>query len=307
MNTKYRIGILGLGGVGGFIGAMLADYYKDNNDVEIIFIARGENLKAIKENGITLQRDNEVIKAKPSIASDKLKEIGKLNLLLCCVKGYSLDEAVSNVKECIDGNTIILPLLNGVDAPEKIKKIVPDSNTLEGCIYIVSKIIEPGIIKESGLQHRVFAGMNSDEFNTEGFSFLKNAGINISLKENIEKAVWEKFIFISPLATATSYFNSRVGKILENEEKRQTLLILLDEIKLIADARGLMYEDDIALKSFEKIKALPYHNTTSMHNDFKKGGKTELESLTGYIIKQAEKYNITLPVYKKLYEELKKK
>lgn len=307
MNSKYRIGILGIGGVGGFIGGMLADFYKANNDAEIIFIARGENLNAIKKHGLVLQRDEITINAVPSIASENADEIGTLDLLICCVKGYSIEESLSKIKPCITENTIILPLLNGVDAPEQIRKIVPHAKILDGCIYIVSKIIEPGIVKESGFQHRIFAGMNSPEFNTRGFNFLKEAGLNVSLRENIENTVWEKFIFISPLATVTSYLNMNIGEILENEERTNMLMSLLKEIKSVADAKGIIFEEDIVEKSFKKMQALPYQNTTSMHNDFKKGGKTELESLTGYVVRNAGELNISVPIYEKLLGELRGK
>ncbi len=94
MMGKFRIGLLGIGGVGGYFGAKLAYYYQQSNELEIIFIARGENKNVIRQQGITLITPDDRLVAHPSIVSDDVHEIGKIDLLLCCIKVYQLEEAL---------------------------------------------------------------------------------------------------------------------------------------------------------------------------------------------------------------------
>ena len=283
--SKFRIAVLGIGGVGGFVGGKLADYYKDSDEVEIIFLARGKNGKAIKENGLKLITSEKTIIVRPSIITNSPETLGAVNLVICCVKGYSLEESLKMIKPCVTTYTLIFPLLNGVDAPERIRKIIPNANVVDGCIYIISKLIEPGVVKESGIQQKIFCDYSSVEFTEQALKILQSADIKIISRGDIQEVVWEKFIFISPMATLTSYLDLPIGGILESYDHKNLLLNLLKEVKSIADAKGIFYDEDIIEKTIGRMKALPYSSTTSCIAIIKGKGKTEVESLTGYVVR----------------------
>lgn len=308
MTPPFKIAILGIGGVGGYIGGKLAGHYKNSNDIEIIFIARGENKKAIKSNGLKLITPGGEQIIHPSITTDKPEEAGPVDLIICCVKSYDLENSIESLRPCISRETIILPFLNGVDASERIKKIFSRAEVWEGVVYIVSRLIAPGIIKKSGNINQFYFGsaFAVREKLERIQAIFKSAGIKSEIPENILQTLWEKFLFISPLATLTSYLNLSVGGILSNTENSELLFNLLNEAVTIAKAKKVTLTENIIQKTMEKFKSLSPEITSSMHSDFQKGNKAEVNSLTSYIVLAGNGLSIPTPYYSKILPELKK-
>lgn len=297
-----KIGILGLGGVGGYFGGLLAKAYQKSDDVEIIFIARGETQKAIAENGLKIVTDDSETIVYPNLVSDNPSEIGVLDYLICATKTYDIEESFTSLKSCIKKETIILPLYNGVDAQERIKKIIPDNEVLQGCVYIVSMIFSPGTIRRIGFYEKLFFGSKTASFSKmeELQNILQKAKIESYLVENIEETVWEKFIFISALASATSYLNQNIGEILSNSESKVTYIELLHEIEDVAQAKGLKLPHDIVAQSIQKLEKSPKEATSSMHRDLLAGKNTEALSLTQFVVNEGKKYGVKTPLYEKI-------
>jgi 2-dehydropantoate 2-reductase len=302
-----RIGILGIGGVGGYFGGLLAEKYTGSGNTEIVFIARPPTAKIINEKGLRLITPEAERIIFPDLVSSDSKEIGLLDYLVCTTKSYDLEEGVASIKDCIHANTIVLPLLNGVDAKERISRICPDAIVIDGCVYIVSYIKEAGVIEKTGNIHKLYFGSDTAPANRmkELEKIFLDAGIDCILSGNIQTTVWEKFIFISPLASLTSYADLSIGEIRTNDTYNAKLLLLIEELKSIADAKGIRLPENIIDLTLKKIAKLPHEATSSMHRDFKKGGKTEYRSLTAYAADNGKKLNIATPEFDMILEEFK--
>ncbi|MGZ4034115.1 MAG: ketopantoate reductase family protein [Bacteroidia bacterium] len=302
MSKKFRIGIIGIGGVGGFFGGKLAAAYKNSDEVEIIFIARGANKEAIEKNGLKIISPTKETVVYPSMISDDYSKIGILDLLIISVKNYDLESILQMIQPSLNKQTIILPLLNGVDASDKIKQNYPEQEVWEGCVYCITRVIEPGIIKESGRAHSLYFG--STDKNSSSLklvlSIFSKAEINAHLSENIIQTIWEKFIFISVIAALTCYFDEPMGAILENEDHKNILLQLLSEIYSIAEAKNIFLPKDIIQTTVKKMESLPYETYSSMHFDYKNGNRTEYKSLIEYIILSGNDLKISTPAYDKI-------
>lgn len=302
-----RIAIAGIGGVGGYFGGMLAKHFQHSEEVEIVFIARGENEKAIRENGLRMETTQGNFTVFPKIVSSHPDEIGKPDLLICCTKSYDLENTLLGLSACVKPETVFLPLLNGVDSSARIRKLFPENTCWDGCVYLVARLIAPGILKETGGIARLFFGMENG--NTELLrkteSIFKAAGIEAAFHENIHAVIWEKFVFISCIATITSYANLIFGPMLKDENCRKQIELLLDEVYSLAKAKAIGLPEDIIPKTLKKIYALPDDTTSSMHSDFQKGKETELESITGYVVNEARLLHLNLPVFEMMYAELK--
>ncbi len=309
MNKKFRIAILGIGGVGGYFGGKLAAYFANSKTVEIIFIARGENAKAIKENGLKVITTHSQLIAKPHLVSNEANEIGAVDVFLICTKAYDLDGSIVKFEDCIAEQTAILPLLNGVDNSERIKHIVQNAEVWQGCAYIASRLIEPGIIKvDSEIKLLQFGSSGGNKEKLKLFEkLLKSAEIDVELKNDIDKTIWEKFIFISSLATLTSFLDTNAGGINASGENLKLLSDLITEVTNLAKVKKNNVDDNISQITFERIKGMNGEITSSMHSDFQKKGKTELESLTGFVVKESESLGLAAPNYQSLYTELKKR
>ena len=302
-----RIGILGLGGVGGYFGGLLAKAYAESESIEIVFIALGETQSAIAKNGIKVISDESEFVAFPDLVSNDPKVIGKLDYLICATKTYDIEESLLSIQKCIKKSTVILPLYNGVDAPERIQTLFPDNEVLQGCAYIVSYIKSPGLIRKLGHFEKLFFGSMTTSLSKLNAlqSIFENAGIQSHLSDTIEETVWEKYIFISPLASATSYLNQNIGEIVNSETNRKFYVALLNEITLVAAVKGLAIPNDIILQTIQKLQKSPQDATSSMHRDILAGHKSELVSLTEFVIKEGEKYEVETPTYQLVFDRLK--
>ncbi len=300
MANKIKIVIIGIGAVGGYFGGMLAKKYAGNNEVEISFVARGSHLKKIQQEGLKIINGENTFISKLYLATENAEEIGIADFIIVCTKSYDLEAAILQLKPCIDKKTILMPLLNGVDSVERIKGILPENQVLSGCVYIISQLKEAGTIEVTGNVQSLFFGtdnaVNQEQRILE--KILKEADIKATLTPNISTIVWEKFIFISSIATATSYYDCCVGKLMEEHE--ETLINLIDEVTEIALAKGIQLDAEIKIKTFNKQKSLPYDTITSMHRDFMKGGKTEYVSITKYVSDWGKNLNIKTPAFDKI-------
>ncbi len=301
-----KIAVTGIGGVGGFFGGLLAKYY-DGSSTEIFFIARGENAQVIQERGLQMQTMNGNFTVHPKKVTSDPSQIGTVDILLCCTKGYDLEDAIVQCLPCINNKTILLPLLNGVDAKERIAKIYPENEIWDGCVYLVSRLEKPGVVKETGNIRKLFFGSeNGQPERLEAIEkIFLDAGIDATWSENIEETIWEKFLFISPIATLTSYLDKTIAKIFSDGESEKLLQQLLGEIKGVADAKGILLPENTTRNNIDKMRSLPAGTTSSMHSDFIKGGRTELESLTGHVVRLAESLGVSTPVYIKMFEKLR--
>lgn len=304
--AKTNIIVAGVGGVGGFFGGKLAAHYAQSETVDVHFLARGENEKVIKEKGLLLETTEGTFTAYPKNVSHDPAAFGIADFIICSTKAYNLEESIEQLKPSIDINTVILPLLNGVDSYDKIKSILPDNEVWDGCVYIVTRLSEPGVVKETGnISFLDFGARKGSPEKLELFEkLLKEAGIKARFSANIMDAIWKKYSFISTVATLTFYLDSSIGAILENQENKKLLLFLLEELKAVADAHGINLPEDIIQKNIEIMASLPYETTSSMHSDFLNGKPTELDSITGYVVRLGKELRVPVPTFDMIYSSL---
>ncbi|WP_455638625.1 ketopantoate reductase family protein [Parabacteroides sp.] len=301
---KIKIAISGIGGVGGYYGGLLAANYQNSDDVDIYFISRGENLKAIRENGIQIKRSYRKITGIPKLATDNPEEIGQVDYLFCCTKSYDLEDNLRHLSPIIGKQTVIIPLLNGANISEQIQQILPDCRVWKGCVYIGARLISPGLVEKFTLKDKLLFGSTTDdkEQQQELRSLLSSARILATIPDDIDFEIWKKFFMISTAATITSYFNVPINEVID---KHMDFFITLGyELQSVAEAKGIALPDDIVFSSIKSQQMMPSGSTTSMHADFKRGGKTEIETLTGYVIHEAKALGLEVPTYQFMYKGL---
>ena len=304
---KTKIVFVGLGGVGGYYGGMLAKQYADNPEIEIYFVARGAHLRKVQENGLTLITEKGTFQVHPTLATNDVTEIGTADYIIMTPKSYDLDATVEQIKPIVGSNTVILPLLNGIDNSDRIRTLLPDTEVWQGCCYIVARLNEPGVVESSGGLHRFNFGYEYKQNNERLIGFetlLKEAGIDATFHEKIMHVIWTKFFFISSTASLTSYFDVSFGALLTDEVRKATLVSVLEELLLVANAEGAEIEHTVIDKVIHQLEKLPFETTASMHSDFKAGKNTEVHGLTGAVIQLAKKHAIATPTYEKVYAEL---
>lgn len=305
MIKKTKIGVLGIGAVGAYFGGLLCEKYSQSDEIEIIFISTARSEAAIKKNGLKMILPSGQKIVHPNLISSSSAEIPVLDYLLVCVKSYDLEESLGSLKHCISSETMILPLQNGVDSSERIQAVLSEGNIMSGTVYMMARLTEPGLVTVLGNSHVLYFGSASiEKEKLESFRIiLSDSGINCQVAEDIQAAVWEKFIFTAGMANLTSYYDKTLGEVLRDH--RPEMLKILELVNKIANAKQIRLPADIIPETIRKMQNLPFDGTSSMHSDFKKGGKTEMRSLTEYIIKEAADLQIDEPFMNEVYNKLK--
>lgn len=124
-SMEIKIAFSGIGGVGGYYGGRLAHFYRQSENIKIYFISRGENLEVISREGLKIQTLHEEIIVHPTLATHSPKDIGPVDYLFCTTKSYDLAGNLEEVRPLIGPSTVIIPLLNGANITEEIRRLVP--------------------------------------------------------------------------------------------------------------------------------------------------------------------------------------
>jgi len=298
-----RVMILGSGGVGGYVGAQLIRH----TEAEVTMIARGAHLEAIRNEGLQILEDEKRSTVHPAHATDRPDDLGGFDLILVAVKSTALEESLELISKNIDENTVLLPLLNGVDHDRILHRHYPQADVLQGCIYILSNILEPGVIRKKGAIFRLCWGR--PDFNPRDYAAIIElfdaAGLRHKPTEQIEFEAWKKFLFISPMAALTSLYDQPMDQIAS--EHGDELRTLLDELLALAQARSIpLGEREREQTLSQAAKVLPGAKT-SMQLDFERGKTPELESLVGHVVREGSRLGTPTPFYGRIYEELKKR
>jgi len=301
-----RIAVIGIGGVGGSFGGKLALRYGATPEHEVVFIVRGEHLKTIKEKGMTLIMPAGESLVRPSLATDNPAEAGTFDIVLFAVKSYGLEEAARMVAANIKDDTVIIPLLNGVDITERLQGILPRGICLHGTVYVSAFIEAPGVIRQVSPASRLIFG--PDGGSIERFrpidALFQEAGIVSELTPSSQIALWTKFIFICPAAGVTSLLQKPFGEVMDDSGARDLLTGLIGEVEQIARAKGIDLPGDIVPATIAKVKQFPYETKTSMQLDYEKGRETEIDIFTGYIVKSGREWGIKTPLHERVYKTL---
>ena len=294
-----RIVVAGIGGVGGYIGAQLCKL-----EDEVIFLARGKHAEKIRRDGLKVEEDAGSFYARPDavLSAESLER--PIDLLLVCVKSYDIEHLIKTLSEQITPATIIIPFANGVEHQERIESLV-DARVLQGAIYILAHKESEGVIVKKG---KVFAAIFGDRRYEKETALVaglfEKAGLRYKTPENIEEAIWKKYLFISAFAALTSYFDTSMYKVyVLHKNWAETLL---QEIADVAAAKGIEIHDEVQ-KALKTASTLPEDASSSMHLDFQKGSRTELETLCGYIVREGKQQHLPTPLMAKIYGVLRKR
>jgi 2-dehydropantoate 2-reductase len=294
-NIKYLI--VGTGGVGGSIAAMLA---LDGKDVTCI--ARGAHLEAMRNNGLKFisgLKGNQIIPIKACTAE---KYDDKADIIFVSVKDYSLDSIIDLLRKASNNKTVILPILNIFGTGRRLKQLLPQHNVIAGCIYIVAYMSAPGEITQMGKTFRivfgVMKGMTVDaEILQNLHSDLINSGIKATISENIERDTFIKYSFISAMACTGAYFDVPMREVQKEGDVRNVFIGLSSESYKIGKAMGMDVPDNLIQEHLKIIDHLDPDSTASMQKDLANGHASEIDGLLFEFIRLAEKFHIHIPTY----------
>lgn len=298
---RMKIMIVGAGGVGGYLGAR----FIRAGEEAVSLVARGAHLEAIRERGLHIIDQQEEYTVHPAHALEDPASLGIQDLILLTLKATDLETGLQSIRSNVSEQTVILPLLNGVEYRPRILKHYPRADALEGCIYILSNIVEPGVIRKKGEIFRLCWG--KEDFDPADYAPVARL-FDRSLPRHKPTAdiafeQWRKFLFISPMAALTSLYKIPMNQVYQ--EHRTQLRRLLEEITALAQAKGISLGDkEIEATLAQASKVLPGAKT-SMQLDLERGKPAEIEALVGYVVKEGKRLGVDVLETERVYDLLK--
>lgn len=294
---KYAI--IGAGGTGGCLGFFLKKAGKD-----VTLIARGKHLEAIRKNGLTIQKlwdeSRETLPVKACTA-EEYKEIP--DVILVCVKGYSMDETVPTIKKIAGKETVVIPILNIYGTGGRLQKKLPELTVTDGCIYVSANIMEPGVILQHGKILRVVFGARKPEEETEKMrevaKDMVTDDLEVILSENIRRDAMVKFSYVSPIGAAGLYCNAVAADFQREGEQREMFKALIREIVALSHAMGIEFEEDLVERNLKILSSLSPKATTSMQRDVIEGKRSEMDGLVYEVVRMGREYKVSMPQYEK--------
>ena len=314
INMKYLI--IGAGGTGGVTG-----YYMKKAGKDVTLIARGEHLKKIQKQGLTLEKMWDKTEENISIPATDMEHYAEHpDVIFVCVKGYSLQETIPFIKRIARKNTIVIPVLNIYGTGGKMQKELPDFLVTDGCIYVSANIKEPGVLIQHGRILRVVYGVrnmspqkvNVKRAQEEIMDDLKNikkdfddSGIDGVLSENIQRDALEKFSYVSPIGAAGLYYHATAADFQREGEQREAFKTMIREIAALAEAMGVPFERNMVEVNLNILSTLAPEATTSMQRDVMEGKDSEIDGLVYEVVRMGERYHVPVPMYAKVAEKLR--
>ena len=296
-----NIAIIGTGGVGGYFGGRLA---KAGN--EVTFLARGEHLKALRENGLRVFSIDGDFTVYPALATDKPEELGKPELILVCVKAWQVKEVAKQLLPALRAETLVIPLQNGVLAAEELIEIIPEKHIAGGSCRIISKIEAPGIIHHLGVEPTLIFGELDHTITSRMEALLRvlsTAGFYARLTEDIHAELWKKFIVIN-VSGLMAVTHTTYGVMREDPEIRPMMISLIREIYAISQKMKINIAADFIDKTVEFIDTFPYDSTSSLTRDVWEGKPSEIEYQNGTVVRLGKKFGVPTPLNDYIYTSI---
>lgn len=294
-----KIAILGTGGVGGYFGGKLAQA-----GYNVTFLARGAHREAIQNNGLYVKSIKGDFLVQPVRITDNIVDIGMADLIILGVKAWQVKEMARDLRLILSPDATILPLQNGVLAMDELSEVIPKHHIIGGVCRIFSKIEAPGIISHWGTEPTIIFGEKNNRKSERVIQLkeiLEKAGIKAKIADNIQVEIWKKFIGIctSGLLAVT---RSSYGEIRDLKETRRLMIELFNEIYELSQKIGVPVEPEFVEKTVAFVDTFPYDSTSSLTRDVWEGKPSEIEYQNGTVVRLGEKYGVSTPVNKFIYE-----
>jgi 2-dehydropantoate 2-reductase len=294
-----RFVMMGSGGVGGYYGARLAQ--KGN---EVVFVARGAHARAMREKGLSIQSETGNAVIRPAAVVEDPAQAGVPDVIVVAVKLWDSEPAARAIASIVGPKTAVVSLQNGVDKDEVLAKAVGRAHVIGGVTHIFAVIAEPGVIVQTGKLQRVTIGEldggRSDRVDAIAKA-LAAAGIEAIASDDIAKATWEKFVFLTAVSGMTALTRKPIGPIREHPATRAMLLDALKESAAVARAEGVALEPDLHQKQLKAIDGLNPAMLSSLAQDLARGNQLELEWLSGAVVRRGEAKRVPTPVHRAIY------
>ncbi len=298
-----RIAVYGAGGVGGYFGGRLAQA-----GVDVVFIARGKHLEALRDRGLKVESISGDFELDAVTATDNPANAGQVDVVIVATKAWQVEEAAKAMGPMLGAHTFVVPLQNGVEAPDILVRVLGGERVVGGLCGLLSYIAAPGRIRHTAIPPFIKFGeldnRPSDRIDGLRKAFQRADGIRVEVPADIQAAMWTKFLFIAGWGAVGAVTRAPVGVLRDRPETRELMRRAIAEIYDVAMARGIGLDPDIVDKTMNGIDGLSADGTASMQRDLMSGRPSELNMQTGAVLRLGQEAGVDTPINRFLYSSL---
>ena len=300
-----RIAVFGAGAVGAYFGGRLSAA----REHDVSLIARGEHLKALQSHGLRIESPTGDARLGPKElhATDNPADVGPVDVIFVTVKTWMVLEAAQALSPLMGEDTLVIPLQNGVEAPDQLAAALGADHVAGGTCRLFTTIVEPGLVRHTGPAPTIAVG-ELDGNRTERLERVESAlaagGVNVTVSDDIRAAIWQKLLFVGPLGGVGAVTRSAMGSIRSVPESHRLLQACMEEIAAVAEAGGVALPEGAVEAAMRFCDALSADTTASMQRDIAAGRPSELEAQVGVIARKGRDVGEPTPVHDVIYAAL---
>ena len=295
--TGLRVAVLGPGGVGGLLAALLA-----RAGASVTCLASAGTAERLRTAGVRVESGQFGDFTTPVDAAERLT--APVDVLLVTVKATYLDDALERVPADVLGDALVVPLLNGVEHVDLLRRRYPEAGVVPATIRVESTRTAPGVIRHGspfvtvdlvavpGLEQRVRRLADA----------LQEAGVPTRVGDDEQAALWGKLNFLAPLALLTTAAQATAGEV--RESRREDLVAIVGEVAAVARAEGAPADEDHVVGFFDGV---PAGMRSSMQRDAAAGRPIELDAIGGAVVRAATRHGVAVPVTARYVDELRER
>lgn len=297
-----RIAVVGVGGLGGYIGGRLAHSGQD-----VTFIARGQRLEALRQNGLQVRSPEVECKIQPVQVTDNPTEVGPVDLILFCVKTYDVLAAAEPLRPLIGPETALLPVQNGIAHIEQLRSLLGCPAVLGGVAMISAHSPTPGVIESPGGFHYLEFGEIGGESSARCTAIaqaITAAGIKATVSPNIQERMWWKLAGVCG-ASVFCVMRGNKGQVWQFAETHDLVRQVVAEGVTVAQAHGFTLSPTQPEEVIKVFDSVPPQYKPSMLVDLEHHRRLELEAWNGAITRLGRAASIPTPANDFIYACLK--
>ena len=288
-----RILVIGAGAVGGYFGGRLAEAGRD-----VTFLVRARQAKAIREHGLRIVSPHGDATLQPKlILADQIA--GSYDLIILCVKAYSLAGAMNDFASAVGPNTIILPLLNGMRHLELLAGRFGEDTVIGGVCLIAAEVDNQGRIVQLTDIHRLVYGERKSGISARISALnqvMQGATFEARTSENILQEMWEKWVLLASLGATTCLMRGNIGEIEAISGGADLSRAILAECSAISAASGYAPGPAFLARTEKVLTTHGSTLTSSMYRDLSKNAPVEVDQILGDLLERGRNFGVTAPL-----------
>jgi 2-dehydropantoate 2-reductase len=310
MTDTRHLCVFGVGGVGGYFGGRIAQWLAAQTSPawQVHFVARGAHLAAIVRSGLLLDTPEGRLTCVPASASADMSDLPVPDVVLVCVKSYDLTDATGQIAAHRHEETVVIPLLNGVDIHARIRAHLAGGRVCPAGVYVGVHVERPGLVTQAGGDGVVFAGRDPDDpgFVPQPFlSLLDDAGIPYRWLDDPRPALWEKYMFIAPFGLVTAASGRSLGEVVADARLLEDVRAIMGEVDVLAAGEGVLLGPDVVSNALAKATAFPFATRTSFQRDVEAGRRDEGDLFGGTILRLGKVHGVPTPATERVYAQVR--